>query len=96
MPTNKQLALRLDTLRQITIVFAPERFTYLAIVGISAILLLTSGGMIIIKQGVASAAELSLLFGSSGVVTVTAGMALRMWTRAIALILGSEDAGNQL
>ena len=54
-------------------------------------MLLISGASLIYK-GNAGSAELSLLFGSSGLITYTAGRLLFMWNEALKRLIPSAES----
>lgn len=90
MPDN--IEQRMEVVEKLTRLFKVERMVYLGVTVISLIMLLGSGASLIIK-GEAGTAELSLLFGSSGLITYTAGRLLFMWNEALRRLMptsGSE------
>ena len=66
--------------------FKFERMVHLAVTSVSLVILLVSITMMIIKKE-ASNVELSLMFGSSGLITYTGGRLLRMWDQALKIIV---------
>ncbi len=77
---------RMDVVERLTKLFKFERLVYLGVTVISLIMLLACGLSLIVK-GQTSAAELTLLFGSSGLITYTAGRLLLMWNEALKRIV---------
>ena len=78
---------RMDAVERLTELFRLERFVYLAVTIIALVMLLTSAGVLLYKkQG--DAAELAGLFGSSGLITYSAGRLLFMWSQALRLLAG--------
>lgn len=73
---------RMEVVEKLTNLFKFERMVYLGVTVISLIMLLSSGISLLIK-GEAGSAELTLLFGSSGTITYTAGRLLFMWNEAL-------------
>lgn len=66
---------------------------HLAVTSISLLMLLLSAGVLLYK-GKAGPAELSGLFGSSGLITYSAGRLLFMWNQALRLLAG-EATGDK-
>jgi hypothetical protein len=85
---------RMDVLERLTSLFRFERMVYLGITIISLIMLLASGVSLLIK-GEPGSAELSLLFGSSGTITYTAGRLLFMWNEALKRLMPMTEAGSE-
>jgi hypothetical protein len=77
---------------RLTRLFQPERIVHLSVTSISLIMLLASAGSLLI-QGKAGSAELTGLFGSSGIITYTAGRLLAMWSQALRVLVG-ESGGR--
>jgi hypothetical protein len=66
--------------------FKFERIVHLIVTGVSLIILIGAiSAMLIFKQ--AGTAELSLMFGSSGLITYTGGRLLKMWDQALSVIV---------
>jgi hypothetical protein len=66
--------------------FKFERFVHLIVTSVSLIILIGAiSAMIIYDQ--AGTAELSLMFGSSGLITYTGGRLLKMWDQALTVIV---------
>jgi hypothetical protein len=84
---DKELSEKLDAFVKITKLFQLERMVYV-IATCAALLMLLVNGFILIINGNAGAAELSLLFGSGGLITVSLNRILRMWNVAMGLITG--------
>lgn len=82
---------RMEVVEKLTKLFKFERLVYLGVTIISLIMLLASGVSLIIK-GQAGTAELSLLFGSSGLITYTAGRLLFMWNEALKRLMPDSDS----
>ena len=83
------IATRMDAVERLTELFRLERFVYLAVTIISLVMLLTSAGVLLYKKQ-ADAVELTGLFGSSGLITYSAGRLLFMWTQALRLLAGEH------
>src|ERR1043165_5067750 len=76
-----QFDARLAALERLLKNFRPERMAYLILSCVALLTLLTAAGMMIIR-GTAGIAELSVVFGSSGLITYTSGRLLHMWNQA--------------
>jgi hypothetical protein len=87
------LAARVDAVERLTNLFKMERMVYLGVTGISLVMLLTSAGVLLLK-GKAGPAELTGLFGSSGLITYSAGRLLLMWNQALRLLLTGRAEGQ--
>lgn len=85
---------RMDVVERLTNLFRFERMVYLGITIISLIMILASGISLLIN-GKAGTAELSLLFGSSGTITYTAGRLLFMWNEALKRLMPMEEVGAE-
>lgn len=83
MPT--EIEERVKAVERLTLLFRAERLVYLAVTGLSLLLLLTAAGLMI-RDRRAGGAELTLMFGSSGLITYTAGRLLSMWTQALRIV----------
>ena len=66
-----------------------ERIAYLVVTSLSAAILLVSAGALIWNKA-ADMPTLVGLFGSTGVVTVTTGQILRVWSDAIRLFVPKQ------
>ncbi len=78
---------RLKAVERLTQLFRLERMVYLGTTCIALLMLLTSAGVLIARRQ-AGFAELSMLFGSSGLITYTAGRLLYMWNQALRMVAG--------
>lgn len=72
-------------LERITKIFQLERMVYV-IATCAALLMLLINAALLIINGKAGAAELSLLFGSGGLITVSLNRIIRMWSVSMNLI----------
>ena len=79
----------MDAVERLTHLFKAERLVHLGVTSISLLLLLGSAGVLIFK-GSAGPAELTGLFGSSGLITYSAGRLLFMWNQALRLLAGAS------
>ena len=84
---------RVEAVERLARLFKVERFVYLGVTGISFLLLLTIAVRIFI-QGGAQIAEWGLLFGSSGLITVTANRVLQMWSQALRMVAAEPVDGK--
>jgi len=87
------LRARMDAVERLTKLFKMERMVYLAVTSLSLAMLLLSAGLLI-ARGKAGAAELTGLFGSSGLITYTTGRLLYMWNQALRLLAGEPTGGQ--
>ena len=84
-----ELESRLQAVEKLTQLFRVERFVYLGVTGVALVMLLLSTGILIYKQQ-ADVAALTMLFGSSGLITYSTGRLLQMWNQALRLVAGQE------
>jgi hypothetical protein len=89
---NTDLEERLAAVERLTQLFRLERMVHLGVTSIALIMLLASAG-VLLYQGEAGATELTMLFGSSGLITYSAGRLLFMWNQALRLLAG-QDLGK--
>lgn len=76
---------RVRAVERLTHLFRAERLVYLSVTALSLALLLTAAAFMI-RDRKAGSAELTMMFGSSGLVTFTAGRLLNMWNQALKII----------
>jgi cell division protein FtsL len=87
---------RIRAIERLTQLFKVERAVYLTVTVLSLVMLIASAASLMIKD-TAGSAELSALFGSSGLITYTAGRLLYMWKEAMRrLIPAAIDVGRKL
>jgi len=79
---DENLEQRMQVIERLTQLFKFERLVYLSVTGVSLVLLVACAISLLIRDE-AGTAELSGLFGSSGLITYTAGRLLYMWSEAI-------------
>jgi hypothetical protein len=89
----RDLAARVEAVERLTKLFKMERMVYLGVTCISLLMLLASAGVLLVK-GQAGPTELTGLFGSSGLITYSAGRLLVMWNQALRL-LAVDTSGEQ-
>jgi hypothetical protein len=85
----RDLKSRMDAVERLTILFKFERMVHLGVTTISLAMLLLCAGILVVK-GTAGPAELAGLFGSSGLITYSAGRLLIMWNQALRLVTGAQ------
>jgi hypothetical protein len=90
--TDKDLERRMEAVERLTRLFRLERMVHLGVTVVSLIMLLTSACILIVERK-AGSVELTLMFGSSGLITYSAGRLLMMWNQAIALIVPKVQGG---
>ena len=88
----RELKARMDAVERLTRLFKAERLVYLSVSSISLAILLISAGWLLIK-GQAGPAELTGLFGSTGLITYSMGRILVMWNQALRLLAGEPTGG---
>ena len=76
---------RVEAVERLAHLFKIERFVYLGVAAISFLLLFAVAVRIFI-QGGAQIAEWGLLFGSSGLITITGNRVLQMWSQALRMV----------
>ncbi len=84
---------RVEAVERLAQLFKLERFVYLGVTAISFLLLVTIAVRIFI-QGGTQIAEWGLLFGSSGLITITSSRILQMWSQALRMV-ASETVDAQ-
>ena len=84
---------RVEAVERLAQLFKIERFVYLGVTAISFVLLLTIAIRIFI-QGGAQTAEWGLLFGSSGLITITGNRVLQMWSQALRMVASEPADGT--
>jgi len=90
--TDDELEQRVAAVERLTALYRPERIVHIVATTVSLIVLLGAAGIMIAKDE-AGPTELTLMFGSSGLITYTAGQLLKMWDRALSIIV-QENTGN--
>ena len=71
---------RMDAVERLTKLFRVDRMVHLGVMSLSLVMLLASAGLLL-YEGSAGPAELTGLFGSSDLITYSAGRLLYLWTR---------------
>jgi len=85
---------RVNAIERVTALFRAERITYLILTTLALILLIVSAVMLLVQRG-ANAATLTLLFGSSGLVTISLARVLKMWDRALDMLSSALNPGGK-
>ncbi len=93
MASPQALRNRLEAVERLATLFRVERFVYLAITVIS-FLLLFGVAVRMFLQGTAQIAEWGLLFGSSGLITITANRVLQVWSQALRMVASEPIDGK--
>ena len=91
---KEELESRYLVVEKLTKLFKVERMVHLVVTSVSLVMLLLSAGSLILK-GTAGSVELSLMFGSSGLITYTAGRLLQMWNNALKIIIEGKGGQNE-
>jgi hypothetical protein len=82
---------RLEVVERLTAIYRPERLAYLFLTT-AAFLVLLVAAVFMVYQGNAQTEVLSLMFGSSGMIVTCAGLIIRMWSKALQLIMEQGGA----
>jgi len=93
MASPQALRNRLEAVERLATLFRVERFVYLAITALS-FLLLFGVAVRMFLQGTAQIAEWGLLFGSSGLITITANRVLQVWSQALRMVASEPIDGK--
>ena len=93
MDSPQSLHNRLEVVERLATLFRIERFVYLAITAISFLLLLGVAVRMFI-QDTTQIVEWGLLFGSSGLITITANRVLQIWTQALRMVASEPIDGS--
>ena len=88
MPTS-DIQERLRAVERLTELFRLERMVHLGVTSVALLMLLSSAGVLIYKHE-AGPTELTMLFGSSGLITYSASRLLHMWNQALRLLAGEH------
>lgn len=84
--TEEELKMRYEIVEKLTKLFKFERMVYLFMTIIALLILLVTITLTIIN-GAAKTADLTLMFGSSGLITLSIGRLLKMWDQALKTIV---------
>ena len=81
-----QIHKRLEVVKELTNLFKFERMVYLIVTILSLLMLFGAATSLMIRDK-AGTAELTLMFGSSGLITYSTGRLLFMWNEALKRLL---------
>jgi hypothetical protein len=84
--TEDELKVRYEVVEKLTKLFKFERMVYLLMTIVALIILLVTITLTLIN-GSAKTADLTLMFGSSGLITISIGRLLKMWDQALKTIV---------
>lgn len=93
MASPQALRNRLEAVERLAALFRIERFVYLVITAVSFLLLFGVAVRMFI-QGTAQIAEWGLLFGSSGLITITANRVLQVWSQSLRMVASEPIDGS--
>ena len=79
------LSARVRAIERLTKLFRLERIVHLSVTTFALVMLLANAGMLLVRRE-AGPAELTLLFGSSGLITYSANRLLFMWNQALKIV----------
>lgn len=82
---DHELAERMEAVERLTKLFQMERMVNLGANTVALIMLLSSAGLMIFQRN-AGTAELTMMFGSSGLIAYSTGRLLYMWNQALSVI----------
>jgi hypothetical protein len=88
-PKESSLDDKLRIVEGLVKLFKLERMVHLTTTIISLLMLLASAGFLIVRSR-ADPAALTLIFGSSGLITYSANRLLKMWDQAMKLMLENK------
>lgn len=80
---------RVRAVERLTKLFRLERLVHLSVTTVALLMLLGNAAMLLIRRE-AGPAELTLLFGSSGLITYSANRLLFMWNQALKILAMQE------
>lgn len=90
---NDDLNQKMDLIERLAKLYRMERLFYLVTTAISLLMLVGSALSLMLK-GQAHSAELGMLFGSSGLITFTAGRSLMMWNESLNRLMPASHEGK--
>jgi hypothetical protein len=93
MGDDNRIDIRVTAVKDLTELFRLERLVYIAATTVALAIILTVA-FITIRAGKADNANLTLLFGSSGILGYTANRLIVMWTMSIQLVLKGSATGD--
>lgn len=86
-----ELNARMKAVEKLITVFKLERMVHLGVTLISLVLLIAAGIFLFFDDSVSKIAVLSLMFGSSGLITYSAGRLLKMWDQAMSMLTAANS-----
>ena len=89
MSPGKNYTDDVQAIEKITRIFKAERIVYLCVTIVSLVMLLSSA-VVMLYKGQGNAAELSLMFGSSGLITYSTTRLLHMWDQAMQILKSNK------
>lgn len=92
MTSKPAITIRVEAAERLAALFRIERFVYLAVTLIS-FLLLVGVALQMISQKQGQVVEWGMLFGSTGLITVTANRVLQMWSQSLRMV--SSEANTE-
>ena len=86
-----ELNARIKAVEKLITVFKLERMVHLGVTLISLVLLIGAGVFLFFfDESVSKIAVLTLMFGSSGLITYSAGRLLKMWDQALNMLTAGD------
>ena len=85
---------RMAVVKELTELFKFERMVYLGVTLLSLAMLVGSA-LRLMTEGQAGTAELSMLFGSSGLITYSTGRLLFMWNEALKRLIPTDEKESE-
>ncbi len=93
MTSPQALRNRVEAIEKLASLFKLERFVYLVVTTVS-FLLLFGVAVRMFFQGTGAMSEWVLLFGSSGLITITANRVLQVWSQALRMVASEPVDGR--
>jgi hypothetical protein len=90
---SHDLDARMKAVEKLISLFRLERIVRLTVTTISLVMLLISAAFLLYKSQ-ADYAVLTLMFGSSGLITYSANRLLRMWDQALQVLVSTQPKGE--
>lgn len=75
----------IEAVERVTALFKLERMVYIGATAVAMLMLLANVGMLLYEKK-AGPAELTLCFGSTGLIAISASRLIKMWDRSIDLV----------
>jgi hypothetical protein len=93
MPSPESLRGRLEAVERLAALFRVERMVYLSIT-VTSFLLLFGVAVQMFLHDTTQVVEWGLLFGSSGLITITANRVLQVWSQALRMVASEPVDGT--